>query len=420
MKRVFGLSIANSFSVAIRLLISLGLNKVLSIYLGPAGYAYFSQFTNVFNIGAILSGGMYAQPATKVLSDPDKQDTLKEHHSSIIRYWLIRAVLVALLMVAMLLITQQALGLDHVKLDWYEYVLLFLVLVMASFNNLSLGIYSGVERFYAFILSNITFSAAQLAAIWFLIRIFGLNGAIVGFLLAISILFVVNIFLQWDDIKRVISGFGKQTPVGKQISKLTLAAIVSLIASPLTYFIIRFLAIDQLGIESAGYWQAVWKLSDTYLLIFISAFSMMLLPFLNKIVDLNEQLIFLRKIILYSIGLLVPFFAIIYVWSEDIVGLLFSDEFLYMINYLVFQFIGDVFKVINIAIGFLFLANSWIKQYIFIELLSFLGFVTLSAVLLNTVGESGIGIAYIANSIFITGVMISVVYSKCVASGAYR
>ena len=420
MKRVFGLSIANSFSVAIRLLISLGLNKVLSIYLGPAGYAYFSQFTNVFNIGAILSGGMYAQPATKILSDPDKQDTLKEHHSSIIRYWLIRAVLVALLMVAMLLITQQALRLDHVNLDWYEYVLLFLVLVMASFNNLSLGIYSGVERFYAFILTNITFSAAQLAAIWVLIRIFGLNGAIVGFLLGISILFVVNIFLQWDDIKRVISGFGKQTPVGKQISKLTLAAIVSLIALPLTYFIIRLLAIDQLGIESAGYWQAVWKLSDTYLLIFTSAFSMMLLPFLNKIVDLNEQLIFLRKIILYSIGLLVPFFAIIYVWSEDIVGLLFSDEFLYMINYLVFQFIGDVFKVINIAIGFLFLANSWIKQYIFIELLSFLGFVTLSAVLINTVGESGIGIAYIVNSIFITGVMISVVYSKYVVSGAYR
>lgn len=420
MKRVFGLSIANSFSVAIRLLISLGLNKVLSIYLGPAGYAYFSQFTNVFNIGATLSGGMYAQPATKVLSDPDKQDTLKEHHSSIIRYWLIRAVLVALLMVAMLLITQQALRLDHINLDWYEYVLLFLVLVMASFNNLSLGIYSGVERFYAFILSNITFSAAQLAAIWFLIRIFGLNGAIVGFLLAISILFVVNIFLQWDDIKRVISGFGKQTPVGKQISKLTLAAIVSLIAVPLTYFIIRLLAIDQLGIESAGYWQAVWKLSDTYLLIFTSAFSMMLLPFLNKIVDLNEQLIFLRKIILYSTGLLVPFFATIYVWSEDIVGLLFSDEFLYMINYLVFQFIGDVFKVINIAIGFLFLSKSWIKQYIFIELLSFLGFVTLSAVLINTVGESGIGIAYIVNSIFITGVMISVVYSKYVVSGAYR
>lgn len=420
MKRVFGLSIANSFSVAIRLLISLGLNKVLSIYLGPAGYAYFSQFTNVFNIGATLSGGMYAQPATKVLSDPDKQDTLKEHHSSIIRYWLIRAVLVALLMVAMLLITQQALRLDHVNLDWYEYVLLFLVLVMASFNNLSLGIYSGVERFYAFILSNITFSAAQLAAIWFLIRIFGLNGAIVGFLLAISILFVVNIFLQWDDIKRVISGFGKQTPVGKQISKLTLAAIVSLIAVPLTYFIIRLLAIDQLGIESAGYWQAVWKLSDTYLLIFTSAFSMMLLPFLNKIVDLNEKLIFLRKIILYSIGLLVPFFAIIYVWSEDIVGLLFSDEFLYMINYLVFQFIGDVFKVINIVIGFLFLSKSWIKQYIFIELLSFLGFVTLSAVFINTVGESGIGIAYIVNSIFITGIMISVVYSKYVVSGAYR
>jgi PST family polysaccharide transporter len=419
-KRILGLSIANSFSIAIRLLISLGLNKVLSIYLGPAGYAYFSQFTNAFNIGATLSGGMYAQPATKILSDPEKQDALKEHHSSIIRYWLIRAVLVALLMVSMLLFTQKVLGLDYKNLEWYETVLLFLVLVMASFNNLSLGIYSGVERFYAFILSNVAFSAIQLTSIWFLIRIFGLNGAISGFLLAISILFFVNISLQWDDIRRVISGFGKQTAVGKQISKLTLAAIVSLISVPLTYFIIRLLAIDQLGIESAGYWQAVWKLSDTYLLIFTSAFSMMLLPFLNKIVDLKEQLIFLRKIVFCSIALLVPFFAIIYVWSEDIICLLFSDEFIYMTNYLLLQFVGDVFKVINIAIGFLFLSKTWIKQYIYIELLSFVGFVTLSAVFINTVGESGIGIAYIANSMLITGVMISVVYSRCVVSGVCK
>ena len=139
---------------------------------------------------------------------------------------------------------------------------------------------------------------------------------------------------------------------------------------------------------------------------------MMLLPFLNKIEHLNGKIVFLRKIILLSIGLLIPFLGIIYVWSESIIVLLFSKEFLYMINLLAFQFVGDVFKVSNIAIGFLFLSNSWIKEYIFIELLSFTGFVTLSTILINILGESGIGIAYIANSVFILVAMFTIIYSK--------
>ncbi len=412
MKKLFGISTVNGISVAVRLFISLVLNKVLSLYLGPSGYAFFGQFTNAFNIGAVLSGGMYSQPATKVLSDPDKKETTKEYHSSIIRYWLIRAVSVAVIMVLTFIIIQKLLRLEYLNFYYYEYFLIFLALVMASFNNLSLGIYSGVERFYTFILLNLAFSAVQLITIFIFIKVFGLKGAILGFLLAIFILFFVNIYIQKNDIRRSFSNFGNQPKVGKQISRLTLAAITSLICAPLTYFIIRLIAIDQLGSESAGYWQAVWKLSENYLLIFTSAFSMMLLPFLNKIEHLNGKIVFLRKIILLSIGLLIPFLGIIYVWSESIIVLLFSKEFLYMINLLAFQFVGDVFKVSNIAIGFLFLSNSWIKEYIFIELLSFTGFVTLSTILINILGESGIGIAYIANSVFILVAMFTIIYSK--------
>ena len=146
---------------------------------------------------------------------------------------------------------------------------------------------------------------------------------------------------------------------------------------------------------------------------------MMLLPFLNKLENLKEKLIFLRKIILISICFLIPFLGVVYLWSEKIILLLFSKEFLYVVNFLVFQFVGDVFKVSNIAIGFLFLSNSWVKEYILIELLSFTGFVTLSAILINTLGESGIGIAYIANSAFIMVAMFTIIYSKYTSSRVF-
>ncbi len=412
MNRILGFSTANSFSVIFRLFVSLILNKLLSIYLGPSGYAYFSQFTNAFNIGAVFSGGMYAQPASKILSDPDKQQSLEEHHSSIIRFWLIRSVLVTILMIALLLILQQILRLDFINLDLLECFFLFLALVMASFNVLSLGIYSGVERFSTHIITNVTFSVIQLITIWFFIRTLGLNGAIIGFLLAIFFLFFVNIFLQWRSIKGAFKFFAEQTLVAKQMSKLSLLAIISLTSVPLTYFIIRLIAIDQLGVESAGYWQAVWKLSDNYLLIFTSAFSMMLLPFLNKLEDFKEKLFFLRKIIFISLSLLIPFLIIIYIWSEIIILLLFSSEFLHVINFLAFQFIGDFFKVVNIAIGILFLSNSWIKEFIIIELLSFAGFVIFSAFFIITFGEFGIGIAYVINSMLIMGILFKIIHSK--------
>lgn len=52
-------SLLSSISVCIRLLTMLGLNKVLAIYVGPAGYAAIGQFQNFMQVmNAVASGAI--------------------------------------------------------------------------------------------------------------------------------------------------------------------------------------------------------------------------------------------------------------------------------------------------------------------------------------------------------------------------
>ena len=55
----------NSIAVSIKLLTLLGLNKILAVYVGPAGYATIGQFQNAVQVITSLSSTTLSTGVTK-------------------------------------------------------------------------------------------------------------------------------------------------------------------------------------------------------------------------------------------------------------------------------------------------------------------------------------------------------------------
>ena len=73
-------SLLNGVAVAVKVASALVLNKVLAVYVGPAGYAIIGQFQNAVSIIVNFSGGILATGVTKLTAqhydDEDKQHAI--------------------------------------------------------------------------------------------------------------------------------------------------------------------------------------------------------------------------------------------------------------------------------------------------------------------------------------------------------
>ncbi|MGE4416327.1 MAG: O-antigen translocase, partial [Marinobacterium sp.] len=71
-------SLLNGIAVVIKMLTLLGLNKILAIYVGPAGYAALGQFQNAVQMITTLASGAINTGVTKYTAEYH-EDEAKQH-----------------------------------------------------------------------------------------------------------------------------------------------------------------------------------------------------------------------------------------------------------------------------------------------------------------------------------------------------
>jgi len=73
-------SLLNALAVAVRILTAIGLNKILAMYIGPAGYAAVGQFANALTVIGSIGGSAIGSGVTKYTAEyadaPDRQRAL--------------------------------------------------------------------------------------------------------------------------------------------------------------------------------------------------------------------------------------------------------------------------------------------------------------------------------------------------------
>lgn len=412
-------SLLNGIAVIIKMLTLLGINKILAIYVGPAGYAALGQFQNAvqmittFASGAINTG--VVKYTAEYYDDVERQHKVWRTAGSVA---LIGSVLTAIL-IALL---NQTMAKWFLKDELYGGVFLWFsaTLVFFVFNTLVLAILNGKKEVGRYVLANIAGSLFALIVTSVMSVTMGLYGALVALAVYQSLSFFVTCTLlikaPWFKFRYLLGGIDKG--VLKNLAKYTAMALTSAACVPLSHIFIRNHLGETLGWESAGYWEAMWRLSSAYLMLVTTTLGVYYLPRLAEL----KLAVEVRKEILKGYRIIIPVVVlgavVVYLFRDLVVRILFSSEFYPMRDLFAWQLIGDTLRIGSWIISYLMLSKAMFKPFIVTEVVFSAMFYTLSLVFTQWLGIQGVVVAYAVNYLIYWIVVYIFVFKKMAAESA--
>jgi len=390
-------SLLNGIAVLIKMLTLLGINKILAIYVGPAGYAALGQFQNAIQMITSFASGAINTGVTKYTAeyhtDESKQQEVWRSAGAI-------ALTGSIVTSVFIAVFNKQLATWFLGDVVYGGVFIWFsaTLVMFTFNTLLLAILNGKKEVLLYVVANIAGSLFALAVTSVMAIQFGLYGALVALAVYQSIAFFVTLSLcykaTWFKVSYLVGRVDKATAIN--LSKFAAMALTSAVSVPVSHILVRNHLGDTFGWAAAGYWEATWRLSTAYLMVATTTLSVYYLPRLS---ELKRPLEIRREILQgYKVVLPISVFCgvVIYFLRDFIIEILFTKEFAPMRELFAWQMLGDTFKIGSWILAYLMLGKAMFKFFIVFEILSAAGFVLLTHILTAVVGLEGVAVAHAA------------------------
>lgn len=391
-------SLINGIAVLVKVASALVLNKILAVYVGPAGYAVIGQFQNAVSIVVSLAGGVVATGVTKATAQ-HFDDEAKQHAvwQTAIRFSLGASIIAAI--VLLLMGDSLAQWLLHRADMSSVFVWLALTLPAMAANNLLLAIVNGKKEVGIYVVANIIGSLISMLVVGLLAFNFGLYGTLVAFTInpAIVLLSTAVIVARRDWFKAKFLWGQMNRPALRELSGFGLMGLTSALTMPVTFMLIRDHLATNLGLSAAGYWQASWKISEIYLMLVTTTLSVYYLPRLAEIRTAPELKTEIIKVYRFVMPIVVAGAIIIYLLRDFIIDLLFTPDFVPMRELFPWQLAGDVVKIGSWILAYIMLGRAMVKSFILTEIIFSFLFVVLSWFLVESFGLVGVSMAYTIN-----------------------
>jgi PST family polysaccharide transporter len=171
-------------------------------------------------------------------------------------------------------------------------------------------------------------------------------------------------------------------------------ALVSAVVGPLVYLAIRNKLIVVSGIEAAGYWEAMTRISAYYLMFVSTIIGVYYLPKLAMAKSSKETKLVFRNYYKGIMPILITGLVIIYFLRDFVIYVLFTTEFTPVRELFFWQLLGDVFKAASMILGFQFFAARLTSAFIITELFSLFVLYLSSLFLIAVVGVKGVVMAH--------------------------
>lgn len=391
-------SLLNAIAVVIKMLTMLGLNKILAIYVGPAGYAAIGNFQNAVQMISTFANGAINTGVVKYTAE---YHDAEEKQRQVWRTAGTIAVLGSIVIGIGVLLFSKQMALWFLQDENYSTVFVWfsITLVFYIFNTLLLAILNGKKEIYRYIIANIAGSIFSLAVTSVLAIKFGLLGALTALAIHPSFAFVVTLYLcykaDWFKFSYLFGDLDKKVLLN--LSKYTAMALTSVACVPVSHILIRTHLGDTFGLEAAGYWEAMWRLSGAYLMLVTTTLSLYYLPRLSELKELAE----IKKEILQGYKIILPLAAtcglVIYILRDFIISVLFTQDFAPMRELFAWQMVGDTFKIGSWILAYLMLGKAMMKLFIISEIIFAAGFYGWTYLLTGIYGLEGVTIAHAVN-----------------------
>ncbi|QPF37920.1 O-antigen translocase [Acinetobacter sp. TTH0-4] len=391
-------SVLNGVAVLIKTATMFILNKILAVYVGPSGYAAIGQFQNFIQMVTTFAGSAINTAVIKYTAeyheDESKQRAIWKTAGSIV-------FLFSVIFSLLILIFQKQLSVYIFQTVEYQSVFIWfaIFLLFFNFNTLFLAILNGKKEILKLVIANIIGSLFSLIITGILAIQYHLYGALIALSIYQSVAFFITLFLCYKaDWFKFSYLFGKiDKNIAKKFVGFALMALVSAICIPLTQVVIRSYLTYEFGLNYAGYWEAMIRLSGAYLMLVTTTLGVYYLPRLSELSALKD----IKKEVYLGYKFIFPLAVVggltVYGLRDWIISLLFSSAFLPMRDLFLWQMIGDALKIGSWILAYLMLSKAMTKLFITTEIIFSLLLIVLTYIFIQYFGFEGVSIAYLVN-----------------------
>ena len=391
-------SVLSAISTIIRVIAGFVSVKVVAVYIGPSGLALVGQMQSFIGMMSSVASAGIGSGVVKYTAEHDADESAKQKiWSSALK---ISLVLVVPMAVAIIFLAEYlSLKLLHTR----EYSSIFIVfavsLVFFVLNGLLGSILNGQKEIKRLTLLNIAGAVFGLGVTIVLVMNHGLYGALLAGIVSQSIVFFITLGFvlksSWFKLSLFLGSLDEAYT--KKLLKYSAMALTSAISIPLSHMYLRDYIGTHIGWDEAGYWQAIWRISETYLMLVTTTLSIYYLPKLSSLQGRSE----LRDELLHGYKIIMPLVIVmalgIYLFRDVVITLLFTPKFAPMAELFLYQLIGDVFKIASWLLGYIMVAKAMTRLFIVSELIFVLSFVLLSVVFMHLYGIIGMTVGFMVN-----------------------
>ncbi len=381
----------NTANISVKIIAGILISKFIAVYIGPQGMALIGNLRNFLSaIQSIAISGLY-NGVVKFISQ-FKTNTLEltKTLSTVFYFGFFSSILLAFLCYYNAAFIN---GLIFSKNYNYTYVVeaLSIVLPFYALNMFAFSIMNGFAKYQILLIINIISQILGLLVTLLLIWQNNIDGALVAVVItpALNLLITIVGIAFRQNLMSSIKITDISFSILNKLSPYMIMALVSTIALPIVMIIIRNYLIAEIGMKAAGYWTAMTRVSDYYLMFINSLMALYILP---RFAEINSRKAF-RKEVFSFYKTIMPVFAgllvIIYFSRSFLINILFTEDFRPVEDLFGYQLLGDFIRVLSMVIAYQFLAKKMFAHFIILEVFLFVSMYFSSVYLIDVFGLKG-------------------------------
>lgn len=388
-------SLLSGVAVATRVLCALALNKVLALWVGPAGFALIGQLQSAIALTSGITAGALTNGITKCTAE-NYDDS--ERQEAVWRTAIRISLCSALVTGVVVLVMRKSLALWLLGDADYSSVFVWLALSVPAIggNLILLALLNGKKEIGAFVGASVAGSVVGLVIVTLATRAAGIQGALTAVVISPAVAVVVTAALAYRmPWLRPAMLWGSIDPrAGRDLGRFAAMALTTAICVPLAQLAIRNYLGSTLGWTAAGQWQAMSKISEMYLLLITMSLATYYLPRIAELrtaVDLRNEISATCKMVLPAT---VAAAVGIYLFRIELLNLLFTPEFAPTADLFGWYLAGDILKIASWILGYVLIGKGAAGAFILSEVSYAISSVGFTYALVSIFGLRGVSIAH--------------------------
>ncbi|WP_299275272.1 O-antigen translocase [uncultured Psychroserpens sp.] len=405
---LFKVAHLNSATIVTKIIAGILTSKAIAIFIGVEGMALIGNLRNFLSASQSVSILGSYNGVVKTIAK-FKDDSIKLSQTLSTAYYLC---FFSTLIVSFLCYYNAQFVNDFLFSSNYNFAYIIKIMALAlpfyALNMMSFSIMNGFSNYKMLLIINIIGQILGLLITLLLIYQNHIDGALIAAVIAPSLIFLITLvgIINRRNLMTYIKTDHISFDILKSFGPYAAMALVTAIALPVISIFIRNYIISEVGIKEAGYWEAMNRISNYYLMFITSVITLYIVPRFSEIDSKKE----FRKEVFGFYKSVMPIFGagliLLYFLKPLIVPLIFSDEFKPVEDLFLWQLLGDFVKVLSIVIAYQFLAKKMFTHFIIIEVFLVIMLYISSIYLIDVFGVEGAVIAHFLSYLMHFGIVL--------------